>query len=81
MKALLKKVIVLPDKSENTYDFIVADNALQKPCKGTVLSAGEECVAVKDGMRVVYGKQAGIEMEYNGETYLIMNEQDIYITI
>jgi chaperonin GroES len=30
---------------------------------------------------VLYGKYSGTEIQYDGETYLIMKESDIYATL
>ena len=67
--------IIIPD----------AGNA-EKPAQGTVLAVGTGYrlgegdptpLEVKVGDEVLFGKYTGTEVEYKGETVLVMREEDI----
>ena len=64
---------------------IIPDSAKEKPLKGVVLAAGkgtkDEEMTVKEGDKVLYGKYAGTEIEFDGEKYLIMRQSDILAII
>src|SRR5260370_1395012 len=53
----------------------------EKPAEGTVLAIGKKVVDATIRHRVGFGKYAGTEFKLNGETLLIMNEDDIKGTI
>ncbi len=77
------RVIVKPDAAEEKTSggIIIPDSAKERPSKGTVVSAGpgkkDEPTTVKTGDKILYGKFAGTEIDFDGETYLIMKESDI----
>ena len=64
---------------------IIPDSAKEKPLKGEVVAVGngtkDEAMVVKAGDSVLYGKYAGTEIEWEGETYLIMRQSDILAII
>lgn len=51
------------------------------PAEGIVLAIGKKVVDVSLGDHVVFGKYSGTEFKLNGETLLIMNEEDIKGTV
>jgi chaperonin GroES len=65
---------------------VLPDTAREKPQQGRVLSVGDGRrlkdgrhaeSQVREGDRVVFSSYSGTEVEVNGETLLIMDEQDI----
>jgi chaperonin GroES len=38
-------------------------------------------MVLKVGDKVLYGKYAGTELEYDGEKYLIMRQSDVYANL
>lgn len=89
LKPLGDRVIIKPiEAPEMTKGgIILPDTAKEKPQQGEVVAVGAGKVgnngeripmnvAVKN--KVLYGKYSGSEITYEGETYLIMNESDIY---
>jgi len=64
----------------------IPENIQEKPLKGTVIaisdidSKGNHPV-VKEGDTVLYGKFSGTEITFDGKTYLIMRETDIFAVI
>ncbi len=87
IKPLADRVLVQPAPAEEKTSggIIIPDTAQEKPQKGTVVAVGEGTkdnpVTLKVGDNVLYGKYAGTELSFDGETYLIMRESDIYAVI
>jgi chaperonin GroES len=87
IKPLADRVLVKPAPAEEKTvgGIIIPDSAKEKPLKGEVMAAGngtkDEEMVVKTGDAVLYGKYAGTEIEWEGETYLIMRQSDILAII
>lgn len=77
------RVIVEPEpiKTVSTGGIIIPDTAKEKPLTGTVIAVGEgkpnEPLTVKKGNKVLYGKHAGMAIDIENKSYLIMRESDI----
>ncbi|MEE1098511.1 MAG: co-chaperone GroES [Alistipes sp.] len=87
VKPLADRVLVLPNPAEEkTADgLFIPDTAKEKPLAGKVVAVGpgtkEVEMEVKVGDEVLYGKYAGTELKIEGETYLIMKQNDILAII
>jgi len=87
MKPINDRVVVKPGKAEakTKGGIIIPDTAKEKPQQGTVIAVGpgkdRVALTVKKGDKVLYGKYAGQEMNYKGEDYLIMREDDILVIL
>jgi chaperonin GroES len=82
IKPIGDRVLILADKAEEKTSFgiYIPDNAKEKPLKGTVIAVGngiDKPLTVKVDDRVLYGKYAGTEVNYDGIDYIIMRESDI----
>ena len=83
IKPLADRVLVKPAPAEEktVSGIIIPDSAKEKPLKGEVLATGkgtkDEEMVVAVGDKVLYGKYAGTELEWEGEKYLIMRQSDI----
>ena len=83
IKPLADRVLVKPTPAEEKTvgGIIIPDSAKEKPLQGEVLAVGkgtkDEEMVVAVGDRVLYGKYAGTELEWEGEKYLIMRQSDI----
>ena len=64
----------------------IPEQSQQKPTEGKILAVGEgryteegklKPLSVKVGDKVLFGKYAGTEVEYESRTYLLMREEDI----
>lgn len=90
MIPLYDRILVRRDaESENQLEklgLVVADNAKEKAQTGTVVSVGTGRIAddgtirplaVKQGDTVLFGKYAGTEIKIDGETLLIMREEEV----
>jgi chaperonin GroES len=76
----------LDEGEQHVGGIIIPDSAKEKPQRGKVFAVGEGKVAddgdrrpldVKDGDTILFGKYAGQEVTLDGETYLIMREDDV----
>ena len=87
IKPLADRVLVEPAEAEQktASGIIIPDTAKEKPQKGVVVAVGngtkDVTMTVKVGDNVLYGKYYGTEISYEGKTYLIMRESDIYAII
>jgi co-chaperonin GroES (HSP10) len=72
-----KRIIIKP--VELKYGTIVLTN--QKPTQFTVISIGDDVTKVKPGNIVYLEKHYGVEIEYQNEKYLVIDEQSILAKI
>ena len=82
-RVIVKRV----DEEEITKGgIIIPDTAKEKPVEGEIVAVGDGKVAddgkkipleVKAGDKVLFGKYAGTEIQFEGEETLIMREDDI----
>jgi len=65
---------------------VLPDSAKEKPAEGTIIARGEGRLladggrtefTVNEGDQVLFTSYAGTEVEWNGQEYLIMSEDDI----
>ena len=87
VKPLSDRVLILPNPAEEKTagGLIIPDTAKEKPLAGKVVAVGpgtsEVKMAVEVGDQVLYGKYAGQEIQIEGESYLIMKQNDILAII
>lgn len=87
IKPLGDRLIVKPIERETMKGgIIIPDTAKEKPMEGEVLAAGpgklndqgnRAPMDVKVGDKVLYGKYSGTEIKLEGETYLIIHQDEI----
>ena len=89
LRPLGDKVVVKPSEAEDTSlgGIILPDAAKQKPQEGTVLAVGSgrvldngerRTLTVQVGDVVVYSKYGGTEFKNEGDTLVILDEDQIY---
>ena len=82
------KVVVKRTEAEGMTSggIVLPDNAREKPLEGRVLSVGDGRLLidgsrakhqVTEGDRVLFGRYSGTEVQVDGQTLLIMSEDDI----
>lgn len=87
IKPLADRVLIQPTAAEEVTmsGIIIPDSAKEKPLRGKVLAVGsgtkDEEMVLKVGDEVLYGKYAGTEIEFEGEKYLIMRQNDVFAVI
>ena len=72
-----KRVLIKPIEQQKVGNLIVN----QKPVQFTVISVGEECTTVKAGNIVYLEKHYGVEIDYENEKYLVIDESCILAKI
>jgi len=85
IRPLRDKVVVERDEaqSETAGGLTIPKEAKEKPVRGTVRAAGpgiskEDPMMVKVDDIVLFGKHSGIEVEIDGDPYLVMREIDLF---
>ena len=87
IKPLADRILVKPLAAEEKTigGIIIPDSAKEKPAKGEIIAVGtgtkDEEMILKIGDIILYGKYAGTEIEHEGETYLIMRQNDALATL
>jgi chaperonin GroES len=87
MKPINDRVVVKPSPAEEKTKggIIIPDTAKEKPQKGEIIAVGPgkdgNLMTVAVGDTVLYGKYAGQELQHDGETYLIMREDDVLVIL
>ncbi len=88
IRPLHDRVVVKRMEEERTSagGIVIPDSATEKPSRGKVLAVGNgkvneqgevRALDVKVNDTVLFGKYAGTEIKVDGETVLIMREDDI----
>ena len=87
LKPLADRVLIKPTPAEEVTmsGIIIPDSAKEKPLRGKVLAVGkgtkDEEMQLKEGDEVLFGKYSGTEIEFDGEKYLIMRQNDIFAVV
>ena len=87
LKPLADRVLIKPSPAEEVTmsGIIIPDSAKEKPLRGEIIAVGagskDEEMILKEGDKVLYGKYAGTEIEFEGEKYLIMRQSDVFAVI
>ena len=92
LRPLQDRIIVkrLEEETMTAGGIFIPETAKEKPMKGVVVALGpgrtldngsvqEPTVRVND--KVLFGKYAGTEVELNGETLIVMREDDIMAVV
>ena len=86
-KPINDRVVVKPAPADEKTKggIIIPDTAKEKPQRGEVIAVGpgkdDVKMTVKKGDSILYGKYAGQDLNYEGEDYLIMREDDILVIL
>ena len=87
VKPLADRVLVEPAAAEEKTagGIIIPATAKEKPQRGEIVAVGPgkdgNLMTVSTGDIVLYGKYAGQELNYEGNDYLIMREDDILVIL
>jgi chaperonin GroES len=89
LKPLGSRILVKPEKieSKTSAGIFIPDTVVagEKSTRGTVVKVGpgtpHEPMTVSENDLVIYGKHAGTEVQFEGETYLLMKVTNIYAVI
>lgn len=59
----------------------IPGGAQEKPKVAKVLAAGKDVKNVKVGDRIIYGGYSNTDVKMDGETYMLVKEENIYATV
>jgi len=88
LRPLNDRVIVrrTPEETTSAGGIVIPDSAAEKPSRGEIVAVGPgktndkgeiRVPDVKAGDQVLFGKYSGTEVKLDGETLLVMREDDI----
>lgn len=87
MRPISDRVVIKPAEAEEKTKggIIIPDTAKEQPQRGEVVAVGPgkdgNLMTVKVGDIVLYDKYAGQKVEFEGEEYLIMREDDVLVIL
>lgn len=92
IKPLYDRVLVkrLAAETKSKGGIVIPDKSAEKPTQGEVVAVGsgvlldngdQRPLAVNTGDRVLFGQYAGSEVKIDGETYLIIKENEIFAVV
>ena len=91
IKPLEDRIVVKATEAETTTasGLVIPDTAKEKPQEGTVVAVGPGRyandklipMALKEGDKVFFGKQQGVEIKHQGEKYYLFNASNIWAVI
>lgn len=92
IKPLHDRVVVrrIEEDSTSAGGIIIPDNAQEKPMQGEIVAVGPgktrkdgnvQALSVNVGDKVLFGKYAGTEVKVDGETLMVMREDDLFAVI
>ena len=87
IKPLADRILVKPLAAEEKTigGIIIPDSAKEKPAKGKIIAVGtgtkDEKMILKVGDIILYDKDDVIEIEHEGEKFLIMRQNDALATL
>jgi chaperonin GroES len=68
-------------ESKTASGIYLPDNATEKPKTAKVEAVGKKVDDIKVGDRILYKSYGPVEVKVAGETYLLINEEDILATV
>ncbi|MDH3584578.1 MAG: co-chaperone GroES [Phycisphaerae bacterium] len=88
IRPLDDRIVLVPDEAESKTGagIYLPESAQEKPMQGEVIAVGpgklndddeRTAMTVKVGDKVVYGKYAGTEIEFDGDNFVILHESDL----
>ncbi|MBU1007854.1 co-chaperone GroES [Candidatus Dependentiae bacterium] len=79
IKPLSDRILAKRLESEQTTaaGIIIPDTAQEKTQLGTAVAVGKESKAVKKDDTIIFGKYSGTEVQFDGEEYLILKEEEV----
>jgi chaperonin GroES len=92
LRPLHDRVVVrrLEEERKSAGGIVIPDSAAEKPMQGKVVAIGNgrvldngdvRALDVKVGETVLFGKYSGTEVKVEGETLVVMREEDIMAVV
>lgn len=60
---------------------LIPTEAKDAPAEGTIVSIGPKVADLKEGQHIIFGKYAGTEYPWGGETLLFMREEEVIAVV
>lgn len=70
-----------PKEEEKKGNIVIAEAERRKPERGRVVEVADSVKSILRGDVVVYKGFAGTELELAKDTFVILREEDIYLTV
>lgn len=67
-----------PEVAETKGGISIPKSAREKPNMGTIKIVGPDCVKAKIGMRVMFGKGAGMDLAIGDFVFTMLREKEVY---
>lgn len=78
LEPLFSRIIVKRKEVKNYGSIIIPESAKQmQATEGEVIAVGSEVTDIEAGDIVFFGKYSGVEIERDGASYVVMNEEDV----
>lgn len=79
LRPLGRRVLVVRDAPTTVTEggLHIPAQAQDDTMRGTICAVGSEADLVSVGERVMFAKRAGVDVELDGEKYLLLREEDI----
>ena len=77
------RLIIAPIEEEKVSagGLIVPETAQEKPQTGRVVAAGPKCKQARADQTVLYTRYAGVEIDINRTTYIVLREDDVMMAL
>lgn len=63
---------------ETKAGIAIPETAREKPNMGTIRIVGPDCVKAKTGMRVMFGRGAGMDLAIGDHVFTMLREKEVY---
>ena len=83
IKPLINRVVVEPLKAaeKTSSGLFIPDDAQTVPQEAMVISVGPDVVDLKVGDRVIYSLYGGTKLDYDGKSYIVLDDKDIICVV
>ncbi len=83
IKPLARRVVIEPLKAveKTSSGLFIPETAQSVPQEATVISIGSEVKDLAVGDRVIYSHYAGTKLDYDGHSYIVVEEIDVICVV
>ena len=83
IKPLARRVLIEPLKpvEKTSSGLFIPDSAQSVPQEANVISIGPDVKELAIGDRVIYSNYAGTKLDYDGHSYIVVEEIDVICVV
>ena len=83
IRPLINRVVVEPLKAaeKTTSGLYIPDAAQTVPQEAMVIAVGPDVSDLKVGDRVIYSQYGGTKLDYDGKSYIVLDDKDIICVV